>query len=173
MQKVSFAEIDLRIFHLINGYAKKSSTLDFFGIFCAKYLGYVMIFVLAFFSYNTQNASIFFLPMATGLVSLALNEIVYLFYKKNRPAEVIFENILISKVISPSFPSSHASFFFALSFTLFLFFFPLAIIFLIISFLISLARIFCGAHWPMDIVGGIGSAFASFLVIWTVLVAVG
>jgi undecaprenyl-diphosphatase len=170
MQKVSASKIDLQIFTLINGFAKKSRILDFFGIFCAIYLGYSLIFTLAIISHAVGNISMLFLPLASGAVSVIfINEVIYIFWQRKRPMEQMRENALIQKPFSPAFPSSHTSFFFALSFALFLFNTSLACIFLALSFVIAIARIFCGVHWPSDIIGGILSAIISFLIILTIL----
>lgn len=168
MQTLSLAKIDLYLFNLINGFAKKSRMLDFFGIFCAAYLGFGLLAWLCMAAYVNQNWRLAVIPMFAGLISLALNEAIYLFYKRKRPMEVISDTVLIGKPFSPAFPSSHTSFFFALSFTLFLFNFQLAITFIILTFFISFFRIFCGVHWPSDIIGGIFSALISFLIINTV-----
>lgn len=162
-------ELDIFLFKIINGYAKKSRLLDFLGILFARYIGYGMIAWLLYVSHETGVLNIFLVPMATGAISIiVINEIVYLFYKRKRPLELFPENVLIERPISPAFPSSHTSFFFAFSFALFLYNIELAFIFLILSFFISLARIFCGVHWPLDIVGGIFSAVASFLIMYFV-----
>ncbi len=166
MQKISLTKIDLCLFNLINGYAKKSRLLDFFGIFCAQYLGYFLLIWLLIFGYNYGLWQYVFTPLIAGLTSLAFNELVYLFYKRKRPMELLKNSILIDKPFSPAFPSSHTSFFVALSLTLFLFNIPLAIIFLALSFCISFFRVFCAVHWPSDILGGLISAIIAFLVIY-------
>ncbi len=162
--------LDLYLFNFINGYAKKSKLLDFLGIFFAKYLGYFLIvwlFVFAYIQHKTMQ--IFLVPMIAGAISiLVINGIVYFFYVRKRPVELIPDKMLISEPVSPAFPSDHTSFFLALSFTLFLYSFPLAIIFTLFSLLIAVSRIFCGVHWPSDILGGICSAFASFAIVYLV-----
>lgn len=165
MQKIYLAKIDLYLFNLINGYAKKSRSLDFFGIFFAKYLGYVLLVWLLMIGYLNDYWQIFYMPILAGFIALMLNEFLYLFYKRKRPMELVFDKVLINKPFSPSFPSSHTSFFWAISLTLFLFNIPLAIIFLVLSFCISFFRVFCGVHWPSDILGGVIFAMISFLVV--------
>jgi undecaprenyl-diphosphatase len=165
--------VDLYLFNLINGYAKKSRLLDFFGIFFARFLGYLMILWLLYFSYVSQNIRAFLFPMLSGLISIiVINEIVYAFYKRKRPMEVIFDKTLIKKPISPAFPSSHTSFFLALSFGLFFFNPSLAVIFIMLSLCISLARVFCGVHWPSDIIGGVISAGLSFFIVYIIRIII-
>ena len=171
MQTISVAKVDLYLFNLIHGHAKKSRILDFFAIFLAEYAGYALVVVLLLYAFMAAHWQIFFIPMAAGVTGrFLMAEAIYFLYQRKRPVEVLSINSLIKTPNHPSFPSGHASFFFALSFTLFLFNAPLALIFITVSFLISLARIFCGVHWPSDILGGIFFALIPFLVIYASLI---
>lgn len=163
MQKIPVAKVDLRVFNFIKGFSKKSRALDFLAVFCASYLGYVLIFILAVAAFYAGNWQMFFTPMLAGAVArFLLNNTVYFFYQRPRPVEVLPITALIKKPDHPAFPSGHASFFFALAFALFLFNIPLAIVATTAALCISLARIFAGVHWPSDIVGGTCSAGLSF-----------
>src|SRR3989344_1192804 len=53
-----------------------------------------------------------------------------------------------------AFPSGHASFYFALSTIIYGYNKKAGILFFIGSFLIVLARVFVGLHWPSDILAG-------------------
>ena len=64
----------------------------------------------------------------------------------------------------PSFPSGHAAFYFAIATVVFLylkkvyprpkFWWGVGLLFYIASFLIVVARVFSGIHWPSDILAG-------------------
>ena len=170
MQKVSFTKIDTDILTVINGLTKKSRWLDFFGIICAKYLGYFLIIVLAGWAYFVSDIESFLVPMVVGFISLIINELIYLFYHRNRPLKIESGRMLIGEPISPAFPSSHASFFLAISLALFWFNLPMAILFSMASLLIAFARVFCGVHWPSDILGGAIVAVVSFLAVYAIFV---
>lgn len=171
MPKIPAAKLDLYLFNAINGLAKKSRALDFFAVFFAQYLGYVLVISLAVLAIFSHSWQLFFVPVIAGdIARFFINEIIYFFYKRKRPMEVLAIIALVKKPWHPAFPSGHAAFFFALSFALLLFNFPLAIIFIVASFCISVARIFCGAHWPSDILGGISSASTSLLVVYLVMI---
>lgn len=146
----------ISIFKNINRLAGKSKILDIFAIFCAKYLFYLMLAFLLLFSFAFHSIGLFFYPLLSGFIAaFILNKIIYVFYKERRPAEFKNTNTLISVPKNPSFPSRHASFSFGISFYLFLYSVPLAIAFLVCSCFIGIARVFCGVHWPRDILAGI------------------
>lgn len=139
------------------------------AVFFAKYLGYVLAIALVVIAFIFKNINIFFLPVLAGLFSrFVVNELVYLFYKRKRPSEVIAVKTLIKTPKHPAFPSGHASFFFALSFSLFYYSTNLGVIFLVLSFLISFFRIFVGVHRPTDILAGIAAGGASAVLIYPI-----
>lgn len=154
------------IFKNINRFAGKWSWLDSVSVFCAKYLLYLMLFVLFVFGIFQNNLKLFFYCLASALFALlVIAKAVYVFYKKQRPATLRGTKVLIPIPKNPSFPSSHASFVFGLSFLLLFYNFDLAIIFLICSIIVGLARIFCGVHWARDILGGVIVGFLSALLV--------
>ena len=165
MQEIPTSKIDLQVFNLINGFAKKSRVLDFFAVFCAEYLGYLFAGILLVLAFWFGRWQLFVEPLAAGFLARCSNEIVYLFYQRKRPMEVLPITTLIKKPNHPAFPSGHTSFFFAASFCLLLFSTQLAILFLAASALVGFFRVFCGVHWPSDILGGIGAGFISFLML--------
>jgi len=158
--------IDLSLFNVISGQAKKSKTLDLLAIWCAEYLAYAFLAFLFLFALLTHHWRFFLIPLVAGLFSrFVLAEIVYAFYQRKRPVEVLGTTALIKKPNHPAFPSGHAAFFFGVSFALLLFSVPLAIAGIVVTLLVCLARIFCGVHWPSDILGGAASALVVFFIV--------
>lgn len=157
----------LSVFKNINRLAGKSKLLDVFEIFCARRLIYLMVlslFVLALF-YHSRG--IFVYPLLSGLcAAFVFDKIICFFYKEQRPAELKGTNVLIPVPRNPSFPSRHASLAFGMSFYLFFYSLPVAVIFIICSCLVGFARVFCGVHWFRDILGGIVSGFLSSLAVY-------
>lgn len=161
--------IDLLLFNKINGYAGKFKWLDRLAVFCAKWLPYLMGAFLFLYAFAGKNAGLFLLPVLAGVFSrFIINEAIYFFYKRKRPVEVLPIKSLIEKPRYPAFPSGHASFFFAISCVLWHYSLAMGAVFLALSFIVSLARIFSGVHWPSDILAGIaaGGASAYLLILW-------
>lgn len=158
------------VFKNINRFAKKSKLLDDFAVFCAKYLIVLMMVFLVIFALVSHSWRAFFYPLLAGLVgAFVVNKIVYIFYKEKRPAEFKGTNILISVPKNPSFPSRHAAVAFGISFYLFFYSFPLAIVFIICSCFVGVARVFCGVHWFHDILGGVAAGLISAIIIYYLL----
>jgi undecaprenyl-diphosphatase len=150
--------MDLYLFNLINGFAGKWAWLDFLGVFFAQYFEYILLFTL--FSLLTLKFKKYFRIVFLSLISavfsrFAVADFIRWLWFRSRPFVGHNVNLLVSHNASEaSFPSGHASFYFALSTVIFLFNKKLGIFFYISSFLICLGRVFVGIHWPSDILAG-------------------
>lgn len=161
----------------------QSPWLDALAIFFAEYFEYVLVGSLAIFLLvNTKK----YWPMVwRGLIAavfarFVIAEMIRFLWARPRP----FADGSIIPLISGenpynSFPSGHATFYFALSTVVFLYLcnkkvYPApsllrcgaGILFFIASFFISLARVFVGVHWPTDVVAG---AVIGIFIGWTVV----
>lgn len=160
----------ISIFRNINQFAKRWLALDITAVFFARYVPYLMVAYLFFYSIYTSSIYLFIYAVLSGLVArFVINELIHLFYKESRPADLKETKLLIPVPKSFSFPSGHSSFFFGIS--LFLFFYGtyLAVIFVILSFLVGIARVFCGVHWFRDILGGFIAGCLSALIVYNLL----
>jgi undecaprenyl-diphosphatase len=144
------------LFNLLNQFASKWLCLDTIGIFFANYFQYVVVASLAIFLVVNFNKywKVVSLSLFAGAFARAFIEIIYFIYPTTRPFGIINVNQLISHSANHSFPSGHATFFFALTTIIFLYNKKAGILYFLAAFLISLARVFCGIHWPIDIFGG-------------------
>ncbi len=140
----------------------RGSFMDAVGIFFAEYFTYFLIagIILWIFSKPTVKAKFraFSFVFLSVLISRGIiTEVIRYFYKSERPFVALgFEPLIFDG--NPSFPSGHAALLFAMSFSLFLVNRKLGIWFIVSAILVSLARIYAGVHWPIDILGGIAVA---------------
>ena len=149
--------MDLYLFQAINGLAGKYPFLDYLGIFFAEYLGYVLIAILAVFLFKDFKK---YFKMAAGTFAAAVLarfgfvELIRFIVPRSRPFVDNTVNLLLNHEASSSFPSGHAATFFAISAVVYSFNKKLGIVFLVASCFISIFRVFCGVHWPSDVLAG-------------------
>jgi len=162
-------DIDFYLFQQINGLAGQYTWLDGLGIFFAKYFEYVLVFCLFLFLLKNFKK---YLPMVTqaifaGIISrLFFTEIIRWFFPKDRPFIENSINLLLNHAPTSAFPSGHAAFYFAISSVVYFYNKKVGILFFLASFLISISRVFCGIHWPLDILAGaIVGIFSGWLII--------
>ena len=145
------------VFESINQYAGKSEYVDYLAIFFAKYLPYILAFALLIFLAKNFNKYLPLILRAVGAAILArfvFVEIIRFIWEKPRPFIENNVNLILEHSPSASFPSGHASFFFALSTVIYAYNKKAGTSFFVASFLISISRVFSGIHWPADILAG-------------------
>lgn len=161
--------MDLFIFQKINQLALKYLWLDTLAIFFAKYFGYILIFLLLLFLIKNfkkywQIVTLSFLSAI--LARFIIVDIVRWFFDRPRPFVENHVNLLLDRVNQSAFPSGHAAFFFAIAMVIYLYNKKAGLLFFIASLLITIARVFTGVHWPLDILAGvIIGILSAFLVI--------
>src|SRR3990167_7970841 len=145
--------MDSLIFNFINSFSQRYWLLDYFGIFLAQYFGYFLFVIAAALILKEKKwqerihfASLILLSviLSRGIIA----EVIKFFTHRPRPFSALNITPLIDKQsdIYASFPSGHASLFFALAFAIFLYYFDsennsgksLGWKFLFAAFLISL-----------------------------------
>jgi len=157
--------LDISIFQQINGLAGQWACLDALGVFFAEYLIYILGgLALLVFRKNLRRA--IWAILAVVLAKLGIAELIRLFWSRPRPFVENNVNLLIEKASEPSFPSGHASACFALSYIIYHYNKKAGIVFFFASFLVSIARVFVGVHWPLDVLGG---AAVGILAGWIVI----
>src|SRR3990167_9829755 len=144
-------------FRLINDLAGHNVWLDWFMIFAADKMGYLMILGVLFLAWRSSNR---FKTLAITIGSAILARVVFVeliryFFYSPRPYLVLEKvNILMNHEVSSSFPSGHATFYFALAMGVYLYNKRFGRIYLCLAGLMGLARIFVSVHWPLDILAG-------------------
>lgn len=162
--------MDFYFFQLINNLAGQWRPLDWFGIFCAEYLIFIVVFLIIVWTiFNKNNrradATIILEIILAGFLSYLVKIFINLIYFRSRPFAVHDVNLLIGKLADGSFPSAHAFLSFVMAFTIYLYNKKLGIVLLILAGLVSVSRIFVGVHYPLDVLGGIILAWLSVYLI--------
>ncbi len=158
------------VFWSIHNLAGKSRLLDFLGIFFSEYFGYfllagALLMILSLDSWKSRVYQLSLLSLALILSRGILTEAIRFFYNRPRPFIALEFSPLFEQANKGAFPSGHAAFYFALAGVVFLINRKAGWYWLGGAFLIGLARIFAGVHWPLDILGG---AAVGILSVWAV-----
>ena len=155
----------------INSILGHYKVIDWLIIFFAGYFSYLLLIGVLYLWYREKSLKIRLESIFLVLISLMLSrgiftEVIRFFYNRPRPFMVL-ENayVLIPHASSPSFPSGHAAFFFALGFSLLYFNRRIGVIYLTSALFISIARVLANLHWISDILGGIFIALVSVFMI--------
>ena len=149
--------LDFYIFQQINNLAGESICLDALAIFFAQYFEWILLFFLFLFLLKNFPKNIKIAMEAFFGAILAKEIFVDIIrHLLPRPRPFVQDQIysLIEHAVTPSFPSAHAALYFALGTSLYLYNKKAGLLFLLAAFLISLARVFAGVHWPSDIIAG-------------------
>lgn len=159
--------LDTQIFFFLNNLAGQSPFLDGSILLCASYLAYILIglfLVWVFFSHYSRREKItilFVASIATLVARFGVTELIRFFVHRPRPFVDLSVNQLLTST-EWSFPSGHATFFFALSTVVYLYNKKWGIGFFIATILMTVGRVIAGIHYPSDILAGalIGIAVA-------------
>ncbi|MGD0576985.1 MAG: phosphatase PAP2 family protein [Candidatus Staskawiczbacteria bacterium] len=150
--------LDLLVFNFVNGFAGKWMWLDYLGMFFALYFEYFLWLVLLLFlavNFRKYWKMVFEAVVAAIITRFFLVEIIRWLWFRPRPFLALnFVPLINESAREASFPSGHASFYFALSTIVYCYNKKAGILFYVASFLIVLARVFVGIHWPSDILAG-------------------
>jgi undecaprenyl-diphosphatase len=140
--------------------------LNVLGIFAAEYLPYLLIIgflILAYYQASSRRRVYVFCEGALAVILSRgiITEIIRFFYHHQRPYSFYNFTPLISES-GWSFPSGHATFFFALAMTIWYIDHKWGWTYFALVTIMAIARVYVGVHWPLDIIGGaiigIGSA---------------
>lgn len=154
-----------KIFYWFYSFAHQTGFLDKLIIFCAVYLGYVLLVGL-FLTVLLEPEKKRWLYEAggalfTGGTAWIIGVVLKVIVASPRPFIFLSNVIPLFPETNNAFPSSHATFFGGLAFYLLFTKFPRASLFLAAAILIGLARIISGIHWPIDILAGLTLGFIS------------
>lgn len=149
-------QLDTSLFLLLNSFAGKSQALNSIIVFLADYSSYLLVMLFVVFILLNKNNK--FKLVLKGIFSVfiargVLTELIRHFYHRPRPFSVMHVNQLVAES-NWSFPSGHATFFFALSTIVYFHNKKWGMGFFFASLILTLSRVVAGVHYPLDIVGG-------------------
>lgn len=146
--------MDHQIFLAINGLVGKSAILDKIGVFVGgDYFLYAFALVVGLLWFSKPLRKKVYLALGSGAIAYVIASLVKHLVYRPRPFEVLnVHQLIVDNERGNSFPSGHATFYFALAFAFWgtEFFWP----FLALAVLGSLGRVFVGVHYPLDILAG-------------------
>lgn len=162
-------QINNIIFNAINHFAGKNIFIDKLGIIFAEFLSIIFVLFLIYLWFNkNKNKELALYSGYSMIIGVSLNFLITLFYFHPRPFMDKVGTLLIDHAPETSFPSDHTTFMLSIAFMLLYFekTRKAGVIFSILGVLGGISRIFCGLHYPFDIVGSILVAMVSSYIIF-------
>ena len=164
-------KINNEIFLAINAFAGQNFWIDGFAIIIAESLPVLFIGALIYLWFgskkNGKEAALYAGYSAT--VGVSINLLITLLYFHPRPFMNGIGTALINHAAETSFPSDHTTFALSIATTLLLIESTrkLAILFVALGVAGGISRVFCGIHYPLDILGSLIVAIISSALIWS------
>ena len=159
--------MDERLFFAINRLAGHGAALDALMVASAKYLPtvFALALVALWLTWRPQNQRGAFLAGASALFALGIGQLVGMAFPRPRPYLTHQVTLLISRSTDTSFPSDHATLGFAVAAMVWTFNRRAGAGLLLLALLLAFSRIFVGAHYPADVLGGaiLGSATSALV----------
>lgn len=148
------------IFNFLFSFSHQAAWLDALTVFIAEDLIWFWVIALlalavVFFRRQRTLEAVFFSASA-AVISWSVSQLIKLVLASQRP----FVDLPLGSTLltygsgNDAFPSSHASFLFALALGLYFYNRSLGVGSLLIAVAVSLARITTGLHWPVDVAAG-------------------
>ncbi len=156
------------IFNAVNHFAGNNIFVDKLGTLIAQYLTIVFILFLIYLWFN-KNKKFALYSGYSAILGILLNFLITSFYFHPRPFMDKIGTLLIKHKPETSFPSDHTTFMLSIAFMLLYFkkTRKIGIVLSMLGILGGIARIFCGLHYPFDILGSSLVALVSSFIIFT------
>lgn len=158
------SKIDHRLYLDVNSFARHTSFAHSFMSIYALFGGVVILGILGVIAYfrargsqNPKEAVDNVIWTASGtLIALGLNQPLSHLVARPRPYDTLKNvEVLVGKAHDFTFPSDHATVAGAMIVGLLIADLPTGIVALIVGLFLAFARVYVGAHYPGDVVGGL------------------
>jgi len=159
---------NIQIFKTINSLSGACFVFDKIAIITAKYLFVVFIIYLLYLWFkNVKYKNISLYSLYSAVLGLTINFLITKLYYHPRPFAENIGNLLVKHAPDSSFPSDHTTL--MLSIAIALLYFKktrkAGILLSLIGLVGGIARVYCGIHFPLDIIGSIiVASISSFIV---------
>ncbi len=143
------------IFYFFYNLAYQSNFFDHVVIFFGFWFPYIVVALAVLFLFFFRKSwREFFIVFFSGGLSVFFDLILKHFIQAPRPFLALTNIHALFPETGYAFPSGHATFFAALAVSIFFLNKKAGYVFMLFAFLIGLARIIAGVHFPLDIVSG-------------------
>jgi len=164
---------DLALFYRINNLVGSNSNLDAVMLCIAKYgpLVFGIILLWSWFGRCTKedlvrNRKTVIYAVCSALIGLGINQIIGHLYFRPRPYAEHTVRLLLDRSPDPSFPSDHSTGGFSLASMLYLSDRKSGVLSLGFAAVLAFSRIYTGAHYPLDVLGGAATGLISTAIVY-------
>lgn len=151
---------DVTAFNFIHTLAGRWFLLDWFAILAAVYVAYVLIvaFLVLVAKEKDKKKKAYALAWAAlGMIISRgiITPVIYFFYQRPRPFELLGIDPVFAHAPSASFPSGHMAAYATLVLPVWYLNKKWGVIYSISVLAMGVARVYGAVHWPSDIIAGI------------------
>ena len=148
--------LDYSLFRVVNGWSGHSAAFDALMVGCAKYLPVVFALALIalWLSWRPRNQWAALLAGISAFLALGIAQLIGKAMPRPRPYLSHTVHQLIPPSLDTSFPSDHATLGFAVGVMVWRYNKRAGAALLVLAVVMAFARIFVGAHYPADVLGG-------------------